>query len=613
MLGLPTDGLHTITPSGGKHFFFWTDRPLKSPRGIMPGIDIRCEAGQVVAPGSTINGKPYTKVDGDILELPDWMAGLIEQGTKKHRKVEDRTPLVEWDKPENIRRAIDYLENHACEASYGSRNDTIFKVGARVKDFGVSKTENKALLLEHYFEHKCPLLDSEDELDATLSSVYRNGLLPPGIDDPKGELGDVSAELSSLETTGNTTDYTWLAPKALNPDFDSAKIPPRDWIVPELLARRFVSGLISPGGVGKTQWGSSLSIAIPANRSDICGFQIKVPGRVWYWNQEDDMNELNRRFGATMQKFNVNRRDVAGKLFINSGVDHPLLLAKRKIDRSLVEAAEVERVIAFIKENKIDVFIVDPLVEFHEGEENDNVQMRKVTAIARRIAVEGNCAVLIVAHTKKPPQAAADSYAGDIDALRGAGAQGNVMRIAYTLFGMSKKEAKRWGVREDEAHLYVRMDDAKANLFLKKDQPKWFKRVSVQLGGRGETIGVLEPAKLEQAKASDVPELIAKTIAAGSGFERRKFYSLSELVEKMTVSERAVFGANGSNRSRLVTDTLKGQPGWVATSPTEFSGVTCYGRLTVQIKQGRGGTKVRLDNESLAPKSEDSCEQQQSR
>jgi hypothetical protein len=594
MLGLPFDGMQVETATGGLHLYFKSNQEIRnSASKIAKDVDVRGDGGYVVAPGSTIHGKPYTGKNGFLHELPEWMAAMAKG--PKHQKYEDLAPLVEWDKPENIRRATEYLVNEAPEGFVGNRNHTAFKVMAHVKDFGISETECKALMVEHYFDVKCPSLDTEDELNTTLSSVYRNGQLPPGIADPTTVLGDVTAELSTTET--KTDDYTWLKPQEIPEDFDFAKIPSRQWIVPELLARGFVSGLISPGGVGKTQWGASLSIALPTGRGDICGFQVKAPAKVWVWNQEDDKDELNRRLAAAMQKFGVKAKDLAGKLCVNSGVDKPLLLAKRKADRTLVEAAEVEFVIQFIKDNQIDVFIIDPLVEFHEGEENDNVQMRKIMATARRIAVEGNCAVLVVAHTKKPPQAAAESYAGDVDALRGAGAQGNVMRIAYTLFGMSKKEAKRWGVREDEAHLYVRMDDAKANLFLKKDQPRWFKRVSAQLAS-GEAIGVLEPVALSKSQSTDVLEIAAKTIAAGNGLSRGERYALSKLMDSMTVSEKTSFGSS-TNRSRIIKDALD-SPGWVAQPGDVYVGLTAYGKLTVQKKKGRGGLQFCLDAEATA-------------
>jgi hypothetical protein len=212
LLGLPTDGLQTRTPSGGTHLIFWTDRPLGSPRGIMPGIDIRCEGGQVVAPGSTINGKAYAKIDGDIPELPDWMADIIEQGVKAHHKPEDRSPLVEWDKPENISQAIDYLTNSAPEAIEGQGgNNTTYQVIARVKDFGISPDECDALMLEHYNEVKAIPPWTLEELETIRRSAYKNGTLPPGIAVATDDLGDVQKELDALSAEEHATSLKAVA------------------------------------------------------------------------------------------------------------------------------------------------------------------------------------------------------------------------------------------------------------------------------------------------------------------------------------------------------------------------------------------------------------------
>ena len=177
-------------------------------------------------------------------------------------------------------------------------------------------------------------------------------------------------------------------------------------------------------------------------------------------------------------------------------------------------------------------------------------------AAARRIAVEGDCAVMVAAHTRKPSQAASGGFAGDADTMRGAGAQLNVMRLVHTLYGMDAKDHKKWGVLEADRHRYIRLDTGKTNLSLAAGKPKWFRRVSVALGDHnGEQIGVLEPAYLVEKRIEvDLAHVVANYRRAG--LVRLQWYSTAEIEARMTVAERGVLG-DVKNRSRRVVDACK--------------------------------------------------------
>ena len=61
--------------------------------------------------------------------------------------------------------------------------------------------------------------------------------------------------------------------------------------------------------------------------------------RVWFWNQEDPLDEVHRRIAAICGAFDISDKELLdenGKpmLFLNSGVDRPFLLATAA-DRSV--------------------------------------------------------------------------------------------------------------------------------------------------------------------------------------------------------------------------------------------------------------------------------------
>jgi hypothetical protein len=80
----PTVTAHTGT--GGQHLYFVTWQPIRNNASTLlgPGIDIRGEGGQVLAPPTIHpNGTPYKWADGhapwehDIADLPQWLEQLL--------------------------------------------------------------------------------------------------------------------------------------------------------------------------------------------------------------------------------------------------------------------------------------------------------------------------------------------------------------------------------------------------------------------------------------------------------------------------------------------------------------------------------------------------------
>ncbi|OSI26579.1 AAA family ATPase [Bradyrhizobium canariense] len=289
--------------------------------------------------------------------------------------------------------------------------------------------------------------------------------------------------------------------------FDVTELPKREFVVGRFVAKQYVSALVSPPGVGKTTFLLMMALAVVTGRSEIVGFDIPKRELVFLFNQEDELAELKRRLAALMTQFDVGWPDllIAGRpaLAMASGADKALMFT-RKDGEHVIRSRDAIDVEAFIKENGIGLAIFDPFVELHPVDENNNVEIAAVGRIFRRIAVNGRCGVVLAHHTRKPPNAAnRDSYAGDMDAARGAGALNGVARMGATLYGIDVATAKKYGIRDEEKHRYIRFDDGKANMSLLSGEPRFFRREGVVIGGPGgEEVGVLVPVKLSRTKTS---------------------------------------------------------------------------------------------------------------
>jgi hypothetical protein len=285
----------------------------------------------------------------------------------------------------------------------------------------------------------------------------------------------------------------------------AAMIPRRRWLVGSFAIRGQLTVLVAPPGAGKSTLGIALGVAAATGRDELVGEPVHESVKAWIWNNEDDRHELKRRLAAVMQHWRVTPADLRGRLALNSGSERPLLAARAGKDGVVQRLPDVDAVAEIVRREGIGLLIVDPFVETHAVDENDNAQVKAVAALWREVARRCDCAVVLVHHTGKPPAAAPDSWVGSLSASRGASSLGGVARIVRTLFSMSEKDAERIGIPPEERHRWVRLDDAKANLALASGQARWFERVSVTIAN-GEEVGVLvpgDPAPASPQRASD--------------------------------------------------------------------------------------------------------------
>ena len=159
---------HVGTPGGGTHHYFKyfaqdEDTIPNSAGKIAPGIDIRGDGGQVVAPGSKLDGKAYTELtpDTEPVEAPAWLQVLV-LGLRKNTK----SGAGKKERPEALAEGI----------TDGSRNNTLFKLCSGMRARGFSNDAIlAAALAENQASCKPPLDESEVRTLAGSASEYEQG------------------------------------------------------------------------------------------------------------------------------------------------------------------------------------------------------------------------------------------------------------------------------------------------------------------------------------------------------------------------------------------------------------------------------------------------------
>jgi hypothetical protein len=147
----------------------------------------------------------------------------------------------------------------------------------------------------------------------------------------------------------------------------------------------------------------------------------------------------------------------------------------------------VEDITAAIRQNNIDVMIIDPFVSSHRVTENDNGAIDRVAKTWSAIAAKTNAAIEIVHHSRKTGGAEVTVEDG-----RGASAHVAASRSARVLNVMSETEATK---AVENRRLFFRVDNGKSNVAPPSDAPEWYKLESTELGN-GDNVGVAMPWKM---------------------------------------------------------------------------------------------------------------------
>jgi hypothetical protein len=290
---------------------------------------------------------------------------------------------------------------------------------------------------------------------------------------------------------------------------------PRDWIARGLLLRGAVSMLFGPANQGKSLMLTMWSVAL-ATGTAWGTLQPARKYRVLTLFSEEDNEEQSRRVGAAAQELFADLDEVDEQLDRLECMGVATLFAADQ-DRALVPTKAWGQLVQVIRERRPDVLILDPLIELHNVEENDNTLLKGVIARLRALAQHFGLAVLLSHHTRKA-YGEGGGIAGVIDAARGASAIGGAVRIAHTLVEMTEQEAGGLGIPVDRRRYYVRLDEARNTFTPPARVADWFEKVSHALPGSGtETSPALRCWAASPAVAPNASVLgaLVQGIAAG--------------------------------------------------------------------------------------------------
>jgi hypothetical protein len=280
----------------------------------------------------------------------------------------------------------------------------------------------------------------------------------------------IPASKEAREQAGQDVVWTIAEP------WNEADIPVRPWISRGYLMRRSLTVVSGPGSAGKSSlmvaWAVALTIGSSFHR-----MKIKERLRVATYNVEDDADEQKRRFSATLRKMGLTSEDVRDHLLILGPSRVGTLLNTVRDGSLLVNTPVLDKIEDYIQAFRPHVLMLDPFVELHQAEENDNTAIRAVMARFRAMAITYDMAIVILHHARKGGGNAAP---GDPDSLRGASSIVGAARVALTLNVMTEEEARTFGLPIEKRHDFFRLDRAKSN-YAPIEEAEWFERHEIKL------------------------------------------------------------------------------------------------------------------------------------
>lgn len=177
-------------------------------------------------------------------------------------------------------------------------------------------------------------------------------------------------------------------------ELDGKPVPPREWLVHDLIPHRNVTLLGGDGGTGKSLL--ALQLAVSAVLGCAWVGRAVAAGSALVLSAEDDQDEMHRRL-ADIARGTGRRLSDLGALTIRSLAGEDALLAIETAV-SLTETALFEELARLAEAEQPRLIVLDTLADLYPANENERAKVRQFVGILRRLALRGNCAVLLLGH-----------------------------------------------------------------------------------------------------------------------------------------------------------------------------------------------------------------------
>jgi KaiC/GvpD/RAD55 family RecA-like ATPase len=357
----------------------------------------------------------------------------------------------------------------------GGRNDTLFAMGAGLRDLGFSGDAIlSSLWVENNRRFAPPLEESEVRqivsnvmqrvtptrdiaTGAILSNDFKEAMAaaqvtpPPAVDDGSDgallvqALHDVQAALSTAPSA--TTIPGLLFEPAI--DVMRRDYPPTPWLIRGLITQEGIGAIVTKPKVGKTWLAQEFALAVATGTPAFGEFDVPQAHPVAYLAAEDIAVTIRNRLRALVAGRGMEVEDALRNLYVQpAGRELDLT---RDLDLALLVASV--RKIGRLAGAPVKLVVIDPMRNVYSGEEDSS---DAVAAFFRRLRVAREllgCSFLLVHHSKK----------GDVDDSTHAGEEirGSSAIHGNLAFGLFLRSPGGNGENEFSAQVIAQIKGAK--------------------------------------------------------------------------------------------------------------------------------------------------------
>ncbi len=178
-------------------------------------------------------------------------------------------------------------------------------------------------------------------------------------------------------------------------DWQGKAVPERKWFVEGWIPDRTVTNLSGDGGSGKTEIILQL-IAASSLQTEWFGKDVSR-GPCLYFGAEDEADELHRRLETIVDESGNQLSDLDGiRLIPMAGLDAVLAEPDRKGNLAVTDI--YPKLVSQAMALRPKLIVIDPSADVFGGDEINRAQVRKFVSMLRALAMNIDCAVLLLSH-----------------------------------------------------------------------------------------------------------------------------------------------------------------------------------------------------------------------
>lgn len=189
-------------------------------------------------------------------------------------------------------------------------------------------------------------------------------------------------------------------------------VPLRQWIVEGIIPRRVVTLLYGDGGLGKSLLAMQLGVSV-ATGTNWIGHPSDT-GPALYLGAEDEQDEMHIRLTDICAAHGVGLADLT-HLHIRSLVGEDALLATSKSQYTQLEPSDLyHRLVKEVRRVKPKLVVLDTLADLYPSDENYKTHVRQFMGFLKKIALDHDCAIVVLAHPSKSGMAEGRGDSGNV-------------------------------------------------------------------------------------------------------------------------------------------------------------------------------------------------------